>query len=43
VADSKLKLSYRHGYNADEDAVAARDTKKEINPLRRQLVTAYPT
>ena len=37
VADSKLKVSYRHGYNADEDSVLAQDAKKETDPLRRQL------
>jgi VWFA-related protein len=37
VADAKLKLSYRHGYNADADAVEAKDQKKETDPLRRQL------
>lgn len=42
VADSKLKLSYRHGYNADEDAVLAQDTKKEGDPLRSQLVHDMP-
>jgi VWFA-related protein len=42
VADSKLKLSYRHGYNADEGAVLARDSKKEEDPLRQQLVHDMP-
>ncbi|MDE3188830.1 MAG: VWA domain-containing protein [Acidobacteriota bacterium] len=42
VADSKLKLSYRHGYNADEDTVLAQDTKKEGDPLRSQLVHDMP-
>jgi hypothetical protein len=42
VADSKLKLSYRHGYNADEGAVLARDSKKEADPLRQQLVHDMP-
>ena len=42
VADSKLKLSYRHGYNADEDAVLAQDSKKETDPLRRQLDHSLP-
>ena len=42
VADSKLKLSYRHGYNADEEAVLAQDSKKETDPLRSQLVHGMP-
>jgi hypothetical protein len=42
AADSKLKLSFRHGYNADEDVVLAKDTKKEADPLRRQLVHGIP-
>jgi hypothetical protein len=42
VADSKLKLGYRHGYNADEDAVLAQDTKKDTDPLLRQLVHGMP-
>jgi VWFA-related protein len=42
VADSKLKLSYRHGYNADEDTVLAQNDKKETDPLRRQLVRDMP-
>ncbi len=42
VADSKLKLSYRRGYNADEDTVLARDAKKETDPLRSQLVHGMP-
>ena len=29
VAEPRLRLSYRHGYNADEDAVLAQDTKKQ--------------
>jgi VWFA-related protein len=37
VADPKLKLSYRHGYNADADAVLAQNKKKETDPLRQQL------
>lgn len=37
VADAKLKLSYRHGYNADAETVQAKDQKKETDPLRRQL------
>ncbi len=37
VADAKLKLSYRHGYNADADTVQAKDQKTETDPLRRQL------
>jgi VWFA-related protein len=42
LADSKLKLSYRHGYNADEDTVLAKDSQKEADPLRRQLVHGTP-
>jgi hypothetical protein len=42
VADSKLKLGYRHGYNADEDAQLAQDSKKEADPLLRQLVHDMP-
>ena len=42
MADSKLKLSYRHGYNADEDAVLAQNPKKDADPLRRQLVHGMP-
>jgi VWFA-related protein len=42
VADSKLKLGYRHGYNADDDTVLAKDSQKEADPLRRQLVHDMP-
>ena len=42
LADSKLKLSYRHGYNADEDAALARDSKEGTDPLPRQLVHGTP-
>jgi len=42
LADSKLKLSYRHGYNADEDSTLADDPKKETDPLRRQLAHGMP-
>jgi VWFA-related protein len=42
VADSKLKLSFRHGYNADEDAVLAPNPKKEPDPLLQQLVHGMP-
>ncbi len=42
AADSKLKLSYRHGYNADEDASPAQDPKKDADPLRQQLVHDMP-
>jgi hypothetical protein len=42
LADSKLKLCYRHGYNADEDAGLAKDSKKDADPLRRQLVHGMP-
>lgn len=37
VADSRLKLNYRHGYNADADSVLAQGSKEETDPLRRQL------
>ncbi|MGA3136495.1 MAG: VWA domain-containing protein [Terracidiphilus sp.] len=42
LADSKLKLSYRHGYNADEDSALAPDPKKDTDPLRQQLVHGMP-
>jgi len=42
VADSKLKLSYRHGYNADQDSVLAQDSKKQSDPLLQQLVHDMP-
>ena len=42
TGDSKLKLSFRHGYNADEDAAQAKDSKKDADPLRRQLVHGTP-
>ncbi|HET7104811.1 MAG TPA: VWA domain-containing protein [Terracidiphilus sp.] len=42
VADSKLKLSYRHGYNAEEDAAPAQNPKDETDPLLRQLVHGMP-
>ena len=42
LADSKAKLSYRHGYNADEDAVAAADSKKDADRLRQQLIHGTP-
>jgi VWFA-related protein len=42
VADSKLKLSYRHGYNADDDAALAHDSKEATDPLLRQLVHGTP-
>jgi VWFA-related protein len=43
LADSNVKLSYRHGYNADADAVLAPDPKKETDPLRSQLVHGMPS
>lgn len=42
VVDSKLKLSYRHGYNADENAVLGEDSKKETGALRQQLEHGMP-
>lgn len=42
LADSKLKLSYRHGYNADEDSALAPNPKKEPDPLRAQLAHGMP-
>ena len=42
VADVKVKLSYRHGYNADEENVLAQGPKKETDPLRQQLVHGIP-
>jgi VWFA-related protein len=42
LTDSKLKLSYRHGYNADENSELAPDPKKNTDPLRRQLVHGMP-
>jgi VWFA-related protein len=42
VADSKLKLSYRRGYNADEDSAPAPNPKKDADPLRQQLVHGMP-
>jgi VWFA-related protein len=37
VADSKVKLSYRRGYNADADALLAQDLQKKTDTLRGQL------
>lgn len=42
LADSKLKLSYRRGYNADEDLAQAANTKKETDPLRQELAHGMP-
>jgi VWFA-related protein len=42
LVDSKLKLSYRHGYNADEDSALAPNPKKDADPLRQQLVHGMP-
>ena len=42
LGDSKLKLSYRHGYNADEDSALVQDPKKETDPLRKQLSHGMP-
>ena len=42
VADSKLKLSYRHGYNANEGAVLAQKPQSDADSLRQQLVHDMP-
>jgi len=42
LVDSRLKLSYRHGYNADEDSALAPNPKKDPDPLRQQLVHGLP-
>jgi VWFA-related protein len=42
VADSKLKLGYRRGYNADDDAVLAQYTQQDTGSLLRQLVHGMP-
>jgi VWFA-related protein len=42
LADSKQKLSYRHGYNADEDSAPAPNPNKDADPLRQQLVHGMP-
>ena len=43
VVDPKVKLSYRHGYNASEDGVLAPDLKKDADPLRMELVRGLPS
>ena len=43
VADSKLKLSYRHGYNADEDAVLDKNPKKKKTRCAGNWSTGCPT
>jgi hypothetical protein len=43
VVDSKVKLSYRHGYNANENGVLAPDSKKDTDPLRLELVRGLPS
>ena len=42
VAGAKVKLSYRRGYNADEEMVRAQDGKADENPLRRELTHGMP-
>jgi VWFA-related protein len=37
VAESKLKLSYRRGYNADDESVLASDSKNDKDSLRQHL------
>ncbi len=42
LGDSRLKLSYRHGYNADEDSALAPNPKKDADPPRQQLAHGMP-
>lgn len=42
LADSKLKLSYRHGYNASAVSALAPGTKEAADALRQQLVFGMP-
>jgi len=44
LIDSRAKLAYRHGYNADDGtAILAKDSSKDADPLSRQLVHNLPS
>ena len=42
INDGKYKLSYRHGYNADEDSALPAQPRTPEDPLRMQMAHGFP-